>query len=98
MKNTLLILLLAIVFSSNAQYVETETPHVYVQRDTVTNICQARFYYRGKHTINVIFRLNKQFDNDVRVYYNTPITFNWVQGCYIEVYSKNCQTIKIEVK
>lgn len=80
--------LLGIAHATRAQ-VETDLPQMHIYRDTVTNVCQARLYYRGRHFINVVGPNGKQWTYDIRIRFNEPITFKYTPGCYVRVSRKN---------
>jgi hypothetical protein len=88
MKTYYLLLFFLSSFLCNAQ-VETETPFVYIIRDTVTNTCQARIYYNGTHYVNVHTGIKTYWPHNIKVKYNTRFTFVWKPNSTLVITGKN---------
>jgi len=67
---------------------EIESREVWIRVDTITKVVQARIYMRGKHWCNVQNKGYKTFHNDLRMYFDSRITFPYIKGEELIVWNK----------
>jgi len=100
MKTIISLLILIIPVLGNSQThtktlygYEIDSREIWIRVDTITNVCQARIYMRGKHYCNVKQAAYNYFRNDLRMYFGSAITFSYIKGEELIVWNKRHQFI-----